>query len=171
MAVDTYALTIPVPVGWAEELKSIAATQQRPRVAIVRELLANYLKDSLPAEQLQYSPAAPGRPAGSTLPFRGGEQLRQLTIHLYGLGYSVCSVAAITAMAHNTCWAALDRAGVALRGTKARPPLPAGDIVNLLRNPATPDDVLRMVLDVDADNIELLRSRHAAKVNTVSESA
>ncbi len=45
-------LTVAIPITWAKQLKSMAKQQRRPCTAVVRDLLSDYLKDSLPPEDL-----------------------------------------------------------------------------------------------------------------------
>jgi hypothetical protein len=159
---DTYMLTVPVPATWAQALKDQAVQQHRPRVAVVRDLIAKHLDGVLPPEELAYVPGTPGRKSSYAIPFNGGDDLRQVVLHLYALGYGIGAVETIACVSYNAIWGVLDDAGVEIRGFRGQVPLTAGDVVLLLQNPDTPADVLCSALELDEVAIELLRQRQAA---------
>ncbi len=74
------------------------------------------------------------------MPFSGGDDLRQLVLHLYNLGYGIEAVESITRVPYSAIWNLLDKEGVEIRGRIAPVPVRASALTAPLhhRGPAAP---------------------------------
>jgi hypothetical protein len=157
---ETASVSVPIPLSWRDTIDRLAAEQGTNRANVARRMIANALRDHMPADELVYETySGNGRAGGAwLLP----DDLQAAVEAVYQRGYGVYPTGEICGIGCDRTWNALGRAGIELRGSKLAGVelVPAVRVVQLLQS-GLEAALLSTVLELPVEVIETLIARHS----------